>query len=244
MAPHSSKRDIPRAWEVDWAIPAAEGGTPWEAYGWLLDTANELGASDVTILGSTFDALGGLGSAIGQVEAQHLRVQPHQYRIDGITVHGSTRRGFWHVRGPVLAAWADDELLSEIEGKRPLALAAVATWPDDIATWRSVYGPERIGQIRADQEAEFGTAGLKELDPRVADALKGPVAFVNENHAVLSTSEREMVAGALVGLRRDGIGVDVEALRAHLMGFGWQGRLISQVIKLAERVDRGETPRH
>jgi hypothetical protein len=134
--------------------------------------------------------------------------------------------------------------MAEIEGKRPAAIAAVVQWPDDVATWRSVYGPTRIGQVRSEQEAEFDTATVSELDPQVAEAIRGAAAVVNENHAVLSTHERETMAGALVALRRAGIPVNREALRAYLMAAGWQGRLVNQTLELADRVDRGETPRH
>lgn len=53
-----------------------------------------------------------------------------------------------------------------------------------------------------------------------------------------------MVAGALIALRHADVPVDVEALRRYLMGHGWSGRLIEQVAQLAERVARGESPRH
>jgi hypothetical protein len=134
--------------------------------------------------------------------------------------------------------------MAEIEGKRPAAIAAVAQWPDDIATWRSVYGPTRIGQVRLEQEAEFDTATVGELDPQVAEIIRSATAIVNENHAVLSTHEREAMAGALIALRNAGIPVDKEALRAYLMAARWQGRLVSQVLELVDRIDRGQTPRH
>jgi hypothetical protein len=134
--------------------------------------------------------------------------------------------------------------MAEIEGKKPAAIAAVAQWPDDVATWRSVYGPTRIGQVRPEQEAEFDTAMVSELDPQVASVIRSAAAIVNENHSVLSTHEREAMAGALVALRRARIPVDREALRAYLMAAGWQGRLVNQTLELADRVDRGETPRH
>lgn len=244
MSLRQEMRAIPRIWEVDWAIPPAEGGTRWEAYDWLIEMAGELDATEVSIVASTYDSLGRLDWAIGASEAQWLRVQPHEYRVGGITVHGVSRRGFWHVRGPVLVAWPDDQVMAEIEGKRPAAIAAVVQWPDDVATWRSVYEPTRIGQVRSEQEAEFDTAMVSELDPQVADAIRGAAAVVNENHAVLSTHERETMAGALVALRSAGIPVDKEALRAWLMSAGWQGRLVNQALDLADRVERGETPRH
>lgn len=225
-------------------MPPAEGGTCWEAYGWLLDMADELDASEVSIVASTYDSLGNLDLAIGASEAQSLRVQPHEFQVNGITVRGVSRRGFWHVRGPVLVAWANDQVMAEVEGKRPAAIAAVAQWPEDVATWRSVYGPTRIGQVRPDQEADYDTATVSELDPQVAKAIRGAAAVINENHAVLSTHERESMAGALVALRSAGIPVDQEALRAYLMAAGWQGKLVNQTLELSERVDRGETPRH
>lgn len=237
-------REIPRAWEVDWAIPTAEGGTRWESYGWLLDTAEELGVSEVSVVAATYDALGRLDLAIGKTEANHLRVLPHRYSVDGITVHGVSRRGFWHVRGPALVAWANNQDLAEIEGKRPPAIAAVAQWPDDIATWRSMHHPERVGQVRTDQEAEFDTAVVAELDPQATQVIRSATAIVNENHSALSTHERESMAGALVALHGANIPVDGEALRAYLMSAGWNGKLIEQVLKLAERVENGETPRH
>ncbi len=244
MALKKVEREIPRVWEIDWAIPAAEGGTCWEAYDWLLDTAEDLGQSEVTIVGATYDALGRLGFAIGSSEAQHLRVLPHRYRVNGIVVNGVTTRGSWYVRGPVLVAWADDQVLTEIEGHRPCAIAAVAAWPDYVATWRSVYRPGRIGQVRSEQEAEYDTASVEEIDPRVADALGGAAAMVNESHAVLTTHERESMAGALIALRAAEMPVEPDAVRAHLMAAGWQGRLVDQVLTLAERIDRGETPKH
>lgn len=237
-------RKVPRVWEVDWAIPAAEGGTSWEAYDWLLDTAADLGASQVSIVAATYDSLGRVDRAIGSAEAAYMRVRPHRYAVDGITVHGISRRGSWYVRGPVLVAWANDHVLTEVEGQRPAAIAVVAQWPDDIATWRSVYRPKRIGQVRSGQEAEFDTAAVAELDRRVARAITGAAALANEKHSVLSTSEREVVAGALVALRAADIPVVREALRAFLMGAGWNGALVGRVLQLAARVERGETPRH
>jgi hypothetical protein len=236
--------EIPRVWEVDWAIPEAEGGTLWEAYDWLLNTATNLGASEVSIVAATYDSLGQLDRAIGSAGANRMRVLPHRYRVDGITVHGVSRRGFWYVRGPVLVAWGNDQVLGEVESQRPAAIAAVAQWPDDIATWRSVYRPQRIGQVRPGQEAEFDTATVAQLDPRVARAISDAAALVNENHTVLSTSERERLAGALVALRSANILVDKEALRAFLMAAGWNGKLAGRVLELAARVGRGETPRH
>lgn len=244
MGLENGNRDIPRVWEVDWALPPGEGGTRWEAYEWLLEMADQLGSVEVSIVASTYDSLGNLNWAIGASEAQWLRVQPHGYKIGGITVRGVSRRGFWHVRGPVLVAWPDDEVMAEIEGKRPAAIAAVAQWPDDVATWRSVYETTRIGQVRSEQEAEFDTATVTELDPEAAAAIRGAAAVVNENHAVLSTHEREAMAGALIALRGAGVSVNREALRAFLMAAQWQGRLVNQVLELADRVDRGETPKH
>jgi hypothetical protein len=107
-----------------------------------------------------------------------------------------------------------------------------------------VYSPERIGQVRAEQEAEYDTADVAELDPRAASAIEGVAGFVNPNHGVLSLDERERLAGALVALRAARIPVDREALRARLMTAGWNGRLVGRAIELAERVARGETPRH
>jgi hypothetical protein len=239
----SEKRDIPRVWEVDWALPAAEGGTRWAAYDWLLDTAQELGASEVSIVGANYEVLGRLDSAIGSAEASYLRTTGHNYRVDGITVSGVSRRGGWWVRGPVLVAWANDAVLAEVEGQRPAAVAAVATWPEDVAGWRSVYAPERIGQVRTEQEAEFDTV-IGDLDPRVARAIDSAAAWVNENHSVLSTHEREAMAGMFVALRSARIPVDLDAVRARLMAAGWNGGLIERVLQLGERVERGETPRH
>jgi hypothetical protein len=236
--------DIPRVWEVDWAIPASEGGTRWESYGWLLEVAKSLDATDVSIVGATYDVLGRLDLAIGDQAANALRVLPHRYTIGGITVHGVSRHGSWQIRGPVLAAWPNEDVLADIEGQKPVAVAAVASWPDNVAGWRSIYLPERIGQIRTEQEAEFDTVIVAELDRRVAGVVRVAAALVNESHSVPSTHERERMAGAFVALRDAGITVDLDALRAHLMGAGWNGQLVGRVLQLAERVAGGETPHH
>ncbi len=244
MPLRKEKRDIPRVWEVDWALPPSEEGTAWEAYDWALNTADELNVRDVTIVGSTYEVLGDLDRAIGSAEASWLRVQPHGYRADGIHVRGVSRRGYWLAKGVVLVAWASDEVLAEVEGQRPAAIAAVATWPDYVATWRSVYDPERIGQVRDEQEAEYDTAHVVELDPRAERAIRSAAGFVNKNHSTLSKDEREMVAGAFVALRAARVPVDREGLRALLMAAGWNGKLVARTIELAERINRGETPHH
>lgn len=41
-----------------------------------------------------YDGLGRLDRAIGGAEAGSMRVQPHRYRVGGITVHGISRRGY------------------------------------------------------------------------------------------------------------------------------------------------------
>jgi hypothetical protein len=235
-------RAIPRVWEVNWAIPSREGGRPWESYDWLLKTAAELGADEVSIVAATYGNLGHLSAAVSKDAAARLRVKPHAYRHRGITVHGISQRGDWYARGPVLMVLPDDEIMAEVEGQRPPAIAAVASWPNHIATWRSVYNPPRIGQVRAEQEAKFDTVIVPSLDPRAADVIDSVAVLVNEWHAVLDIDEREDIAGALIAL--SDANVSVEGLRAHLMRAGWQGELIENALELARRVARGERPRH
>ena len=141
-------------------------------------------------------------------------------------------------------AYATDDVLAEVEKQRPPAIAAVASWPDDIVIWRSQHNPRRIGQVRADQEAEYDTASVPELHPRAIDALNSAIRPVNPAHAVLSVHEREWIAGALLALRDAGIPVDRDAFQAYLMHAGWGGKLIAGALDLAERVEAGRTPRH
>lgn len=235
-------REISRVWEVDWAVPASEGGTRWAAYDWALEQAAELEV-DLYVVASTYDALGRADWAIGRDQAARLRVQPHGYVQGGVTVRGVSRRGSWHTRGVVLAAWATDAVLAEIEGHRPDAVAAVCDWPDAIVSWRSLHSPERIGQVRADVEAEYDGAAVV-LDERAVRTLSPALALTNESHSVLSTHERERLAGALIALADAGLAVDPEALRGHLMALGWNGRLIGRAVQLAERVQAGQRPRH
>lgn len=240
-----ASRDIPRVWEVDWAIPPDEGGTRWASYDWLLAMAVELGQTDVTILGATYENLGNLDLAIGRAEARSMRVQPHRYRAHPITVHGVSQVGAWGaLRGPVLVAWARDEVLAELEERRPPAIAAVATWLDSIPVWRSVFRPQRIGQERPEQEAEFATIVVAELNPVALKTLDAAIRFVNKHHAGLDTDEREQVVGALLALYAANVPVDAGALRAHLMDDGWNGELAEEVITLAERPAEGRRPRH
>jgi hypothetical protein len=147
-------REIPRVWEVDWAIPPEEGGTPWAGYDWLLQTAAELQSDDVTIVAPTYQRFDDLWWTIGEADADALRLAPHTYVVDGIVVHGVTPRGSWRVRGPVLVAWANDEILTKIENRRVVAIPAVASWPSRIAAWRAIYAAARIGQERPDQETD------------------------------------------------------------------------------------------
>lgn len=246
MTPTAAKpsREIPRAWEVDWAVPAAEGGTRWEAYDWAFETAEQLGVHEITVVGATYENLGNLDLAIGPVEADRLRRLPHEYQVGGMRVRGVPMRGGGLVRGVALVAWANDDVLARVEGQRPRAIAAVASWPNYIPAWLATYRPERIGQVRADAEAEYGAPAVVQLDVRAAGALDRAAAWVNEHHAGLHGAEREAVAGAFVALRAAGVPVEADALRAHLLARGWDGGMIADAVKLAERVANGETPHH
>jgi hypothetical protein len=215
VTPPPRARDIPRVWEVDWAIPE-EGGTSWESYDWALETARELGVAEITVVGATYPNLGNLNLAIGAAEADSLHRSPHEYEVGGVTVRGVTSRGNWHVRGVVIVAWANDDVLGQVEGQRPAALAAVVSWPEYIPAWLAAHRPKRIGQVRVENEADN----------------------------TLDSDEREAVASALVALREARVPVDDAALRAHLMARGWNGGLINATVTLARRVMKGETPRH
>ncbi|HEX5927246.1 MAG TPA: hypothetical protein VFY45_25745 [Baekduia sp.] len=136
-------------------MPARAGGLAWESYEWALETAERLGVSEVSIVSSTYRSLAVLDWEIGEWEAAQLHVQPHRYQVDGLTVHGVARRGPWHPRGVVLVDCADEQILAEIEGHCPAAIAAVAQWPDDIATWRSAHLPVRIGGGNAPHHRPF-----------------------------------------------------------------------------------------
>jgi hypothetical protein len=242
VTPPPRTRDIPRVWEVDWAIPD-EGGTSWESYDWAFETAQDLGVSEITIIGATYPNLGNLNLAIGAAEADLLHRSPHEYEVGGVTVRGVTSRGNWHVRGVVIVAWANDDVLGQIEGQRPAALAAVVSWPEYIPAWLATHRPKRIGQVRAEDEAEFAGGGAQ-LDPRAATALDKAAAWVNDAHRTLDSGEREVIAGALVALREARVPVEDAALCAHLMARSWNGGLINATATLARRVGKGETPRH
>lgn len=237
-------REIPRVWEVDWAIPAEEGGTPWDAYAWAFETAEQLDVAEITIVGATYENFRNLDLAIGFDEADMLQRAPHGYEAGDVTVRGVTSRGNWRVRGVVIVAWADDDVLGKVEGQRPSAIAAVASWQDRIAAWRSVYNPERIGQKREEAEAEYAGAEVSPLDPRAVDALNSASAWVNDAHHRLDTDEREAIAGAMLALHRAGVALETAELRANLMERGWNGDLIDDAVALAARITKGETPHH
>jgi hypothetical protein len=173
----ANARTVPRVWEVDWAIPSEDGGTPWAAYEWAFYTADLLGVKEISIVGATYDTLGELDRAIDDPDATGLRVLPHSYKAGAITVRGVSRRGSWYARDVVLVAWANDQALAEIESQRPAAIAAVATWPDYIAGWRSVHQPQRIGQVRPEQEAQFDTTTIAGLHPQAAKAIDSAGAW-------------------------------------------------------------------
>jgi len=242
-AASSRARDIPRVWEVDWAMPE-EGGSCWESYDWAFETAEQLGVGELTIVGATYPNLGNLNLAIGGGEADSLRRPPHEYQAGGLRVRGVTSRGNWHVSGVIIVAWANDEVLGQVEGQRPAAIAAVVSWPAYIPAWLSAHRPERIGQVRAEAEAEFAGGGVAQLDPRAATALDKAAVWVNDAHHTLDRDEGEAVAGAFVALREARVPIDDAALRARLMARGWKGGLINATVTVARRVAKGETPKH
>ena len=92
--------------------------------------------------------------------------------------------------------------------------------------------------------AEHSTLVTAQLDPRVARTIAGASIYVNRSHWVLDTSERELMAGALIALRSARVAVDLDALGAQLTAVGWNGTLIVDVLRLAKRIEAGATPRH
>jgi hypothetical protein len=224
-------------------MPEANGA-PWESYDWAFEKAQVLGVREITVVGATYPNLRNLDVAIGVEEADLLHRLPHEYEAGGLTVRGVTSRGNWHVRGVVIVAWATDDVLGQVEGQAPAAIAAVVTVPDYIPAWLSAHNPERIGQVRVEDEAEVAGGGGAQLDPRAADAVDKAGAWVNDAHHALDRDEREAVAGVLVALRAASVPVDVDGLRAHLMARGWNGDLINRAVTLARRVADGETPHH
>lgn len=236
-------QQVPRVWEIDWSSDGTGAELPWAAYPWALAVARERGTG-VSIVAGAFKTFRNFGPGLGHARAAALYAGSHRYSDQGVVVSAvpATRR--FHVGGVVLVAMASDERLAHVEGQRPVAVAAVADWPDAIVEWRSLHQPPRIGESRPDQEAEFDAEPSPPLDPRAVELLRSAGALVNTNHAVLSTHERQRVAGALVALRQAEIPVADAALRAHLMSHGWGGPLIDQVAALAGRVRVGQTPRH
>ena len=234
---------VRRVWEVDWR-PAVDDGAPWAAYPWLLRTAVEIGATEVFVAVASYEVLDRLVSTIGSDQVRKLRRTQRSYRASGVTVRAVSRRGSWWAHGPVLVAWAKDDVLAQVEGMHPPAIAAVAAGPDDIAAWRKVHNPPRIGEVRPDSDAGSETLVVAELDPRVSKAIDGAAISVNRNHWILATDERELIAGALIALRSARVAVDLGAFRAHLMAAGWSGSLIIDVLRLAKRIEAGATPRH
>jgi len=90
--------------------------------------------------------------------------------------------------------------------------------------WRqSIHKPQRICQIRPEQEAQYDTATISGLDSQAAKAIASAGAWVNQSHAVLDADERAAVAGALIALRSAGVPVDPNELRVHLMTSQWGG---------------------
>lgn len=237
----SRTRNIPRVWEVDWAVDAS--GQPWSAYPWALSQAREL-QTHLSIVAGTYGAFEHLDLAIGRGRAYDLARGSHQFTEGGVHVKAVRATKRFHVSGVVLVAWATDNRLAHVEGQYPAAVAAVPSLPDDIRIWRGTCGAPRIGERRPDIEADFESTTVAPLDPRAAAALSSSGAMINQNHAAMDTDERRSIAGALLAIRDAGLPASADALRAHLMSEGWSGPIINQTLELAQQIAAGKTPSH
>lgn len=196
--------------------------------------AVEHGHSTVVVVVQTLGNIEQLARSIGAQNAKLLRKQ-HSFRSGGVTFVLGTRRDL-RVRGdaPVLAVWANDDVLVELDDCQPPALCAVAGSPERISTWLANWRPEAVREHTTALPA--AVADVSEL---LGTALASITVSINIGSGLVDPDDRAMAVGLFRAFRDGNEPCDPAAARTWAVNHGWTAAGAQQLEQVGREVQSG-----
>lgn len=115
------------------------------------------------------------------------------------------------------------------------AICAIPWDADRIRPWIDGHGVEAL------TDSAEPTGAETKLDPVVSRVLDG--MNPNLNNVLTSGTEKDIVAGRLLGLHDKGYSLDVNAIKTWAVRRGWPGKRVEELGKLASEIQSGKRPR-
>ncbi|NKZ03446.1 hypothetical protein [Actinomadura latina] len=157
--------------------------------------------------------------------------------VEHVTGRGG---GVVRARGPVLMAWADmDDIGTLVQyGSNKIRALCIITWAEDrIRPWVTAVQPTILG------DGSAWNNPTPELDPIVAEAMKGLTQTINHNNTITAGFEKDMVVSSLLALHDARIRLDGPAMQGWALANGWSGKNPQHLAKYVEKINAGQRPR-
>lgn len=197
-----------------------------DAIGWCVEHMEE---------GDTLSIWTSLKSNLRNCAELERFVQRHR-DVQHITGRG---HGMPAGTGPVLMAWPDmDDIGELVRHSHSIRALCVITWNEDrIRPWVTAMKPDVLGDGSAWEDL------TPDLDPIVAEALKGLTLTVNHNNTISAGFEKDQVVGVLLALRDARIPMDADAMQGWALAHGWSGKNPERLAQYVRDINSGKRPR-
>lgn len=200
---------------------------------WLVDYAREHDMATAAVLVPGVSNAENLARPLGEVGSKLYR--DRRVRVDGVTIDLVTPRGGvgGHSRGPVLAVWANDDMVSKVERISPPAVCAIP-WSDrDLSVWKAAWSPP-------DPRAGTSTGAAPTISNTVVRvAMQSLTIRVNLSSALSHPSDKTAAGSTLKTLVRGGEQFEPAEIEAWAVAHGWQQEDAKRLAEMARALQNG-----
>jgi len=182
-----------------------------EGFAWLWREAEDsVGIVFVPTLGTAENLVPGLSAS----EVRQLKAN-RQLRKGLAAIELTTARTRGRIAGrPVLAVWADDSQLADIERSQPAAICVIPWRRDDVDAWREAYGPQDMRTGKAVPQVGIS-------NPVVEAAMRTLTMLVNLSTGLSHPSDKAAAVHTFQILRGAGETYSPDEVRAWAAANGW-----------------------
>ncbi len=196
---------------------------------WLVEYAREHGASNATVLVPGISNAENLARALGDLGTRLYKNR--QARVDGITIALATTltlRGY-NV-GPLLAVWANDDMVSKAERVTPPAICAIPWSDTDLSVWKAAWAP---ADLRAGEPA--GPPPVI-TNPVVRVAMEHLTNRVNLSAALSHPSDKSAAVLTLKTLVKGRKQFEPAEIEAWAVANGWRQSDAKRLGEMAQAI--------
>jgi hypothetical protein len=201
---------------------------------WLVDYAREHNTATAAVLVPGISNAENLARSLREVGTKLYR--DRQAYVDGVNISLLTTRGGGlgaHARGPILAVWADDDMVSKVERISPPAICAIPWSHADLLVWKAAWSP---ADLRAGTAA--GPAPTI-ANPVVRVALEGLTSRVNLSSALSHPSDKSAAGSTLKTLVSGGEPFEPAEIQAWAVANGWRHDDAKRLAEMAKALQSG-----